>query len=56
MIKKETRMIMTYTFRIPSELKVGMTATFTHEDGTEYCFVVTEKMKIAGRVKVHVNN
>ena len=45
---------MTYTFRIPADLKVGMTATFTHEDGTEYCFVVSEKMKKAGKVKVHV--
>ena len=54
MITNTPRMIMTYTFRIPTELKIGMTATFTHEDGTKYCFVVSEKMKKAGKVKVHV--
>jgi hypothetical protein len=47
-------MIMTYTFKIPADLKVGMTATFTHIDGSKYCFVVSEKIKKAGKVKVHV--
>ena len=49
-------MLMTYTFRIPTDLKVGMTATFTHVNGSTYCFVVSEKMKKAGKVKVHVRN
>lgn len=56
MIKIYQSMIMTYTFRIPADLKVGMTATFTHEDGTSYCFIVSEKMKRVGKVKVHVKN
>jgi hypothetical protein len=56
MIKIDHTMIMTYTFRIPTDLKVGMTATFTHVNGSTYCFVVSEKMKKAGKVKVHVKN
>ena len=48
-------MSMTYTFRIPTELKVGMVAKFTHNDGKEYYFVVSQNMKNVGKVNVHVN-
>ena len=47
-------MPVTYTFRIPSDLKVGMAATFTHSDGKEYYFIVSQNMKNVGKVNVHV--